>query len=82
MSNFARVLVELKSERKRTENELHRIDDAISALRGLGARGTNGTRTAKGMRRGPRRLSAAARKRISMAQKARWAKYKQLKKAA
>ena len=84
MSNFGRVLSELQSQRKRTENELHRIDDAIGALRGLaGGRGAGRNHNARTF--GPRRrrqLSVAARKRISMAQKARWAKFKAMKKAA
>ena len=84
MSKFTRVLSELQSERKRAESELSRIDNAISALRGLaGGRGAgrnHSTRTFGS--RGRRQLSAAARRRISMAQKARWAKYKAMKKAA
>lgn len=82
MSNFGRVLSELQSERKRAENELNRIENAISALRGLaGGRGAGRNHTARtfGHRR---QLSAAARKRISMAQKARWAKFKAMRKAA
>ncbi|HET7442426.1 MAG TPA: hypothetical protein VFJ47_14075 [Terriglobales bacterium] len=85
MANFARVLTELQSQRKRAENELNRIDSAISALRGLaGGRGAGRNHTARAFGTGRRRLSAAARRRISMAQKARWAKYKQqqMKKAA
>ena len=81
MSTFARVLSELQSERKRAENELNRIDNAITALRGLaGGRGPARNHTTSS--RGRRQLSAAARRRISMAQKARWAKYKAMKKAA
>ncbi len=52
-----RILAELKAERAR-------LDAAISAIEGVNSRGT---------RRGRRRLSAAARTRISEAQKARWA---------
>lgn len=49
------------------EAERDRLDKAIAALRGTAV--GNG-------RRGRRRLSAAARKRISAAMKARWAKRK------
>jgi hypothetical protein len=84
MSNFGRVLSELQSERKRAENELNRIDNAISALRGLaGGRGTGRNHTVKSFgTRQRRQLSAAARRRISQAQKARWAKFKAMRKAA
>ena len=84
MSTFNRVLSELQSERKRAENELSRIDNAINALRGLaGGRGAGRNHTARAVgSRGRRQLSASARRRISMAQKARWAKYKATKKAA
>lgn len=86
MANFVRVLSELQSARKRAENELNRIDNAISALRGLagGRRGAGRNHIARAFGPRQRRLSAAARRRISMAQKARWAKYKQqqMKKAA
>jgi hypothetical protein len=63
----AAILAELTAERDR-------LDQAIAALRGKG-----NTRTVTGKpdgRRGKRRLSAAARKRISDAQKKRWAERK------
>ena len=82
MSTFARVLSDLQSERKRAENELNRIDNAISALRGLAGGRSAGRNHSTRAARGRRQLSAAARRRISMAQKARWAKYKAMKKAA
>jgi hypothetical protein len=50
------------------EGEIVRLQTAASVLRGLG-RNSSGTG-----RRATRRLSAAARKRISDAQKKRWAK--------
>jgi hypothetical protein len=59
---------ELRGERDRLAKELGRLDQAISVLSGLGKGG--------GRRGGKRRLSAAARKRIADAQKARWAKWK------
>lgn len=62
--NENRILQALKEE-------LDRIQSAIAALEGSGA-GLRGGRR-KGRKR---RLSAAARKRISEAQKARWAKQK------
>jgi hypothetical protein len=63
MANFAGVLKELEQERDRLNQVIQVIGDFV---------GRNGT----GVRaRGPKRtLSAAARRKISLAQKARWAK--------
>ena len=55
------IIAALKAERQR-------IDKAIAALGG----GSRAARTTQG-RRGPRHMSAEARKRISDAQKRRWA---------
>ena len=49
--------------------ERQRIDKAIAALGG----GSRTVRGAQGGRRGPRHMSAEARRRISEAQKRRWA---------
>ncbi len=68
MPNLSRTVNELRSERNRLAKELDRLDEAISVLSGLGKGG--------GRRGGKRRLSAAARKRIADAQRARWAKWK------
>jgi hypothetical protein len=63
MANFAGVLKELEQERSR-------LDQAIAVIGKLvGRNGTRGQTTEKG-----RTLSAAARRKISLAQKARWAK--------
>jgi len=60
--------------------EKSRIENAIVALEASTGRLTNGKRRKAGQqvkngrrKKGPRRLSAAARKRISQAAKARWA---------
>jgi hypothetical protein len=76
MDNLARVITELQSENRRLESELKRVQGALTVLRGLNSDGRKG---ATGKVR--RKLSAAARKRIADAQKARWAKWK-AKKAA
>jgi hypothetical protein len=77
MPNLSKTVNELRSERTRLARELDQLDQAISVLSGLGKGGG-------GRRGGKRRLSAAARKRIADAQKARWAKWKakQQKRAA
>ena len=66
MQNLNRVIAGLQSENRRLESELARVRGALAALRGL---------SGKGITLAPRRrLSAAARKRIADAQRARWAK--------
>ena len=83
-----RVVKELQSERRRLQNEVERFDAALSALNNLnGASRGRGRRRAVGSRatvRPQRHMSAAARRRMAAAQKARWAKLRQerLKKAA
>jgi hypothetical protein len=64
------IISELEAERER-------LDQAISALRGL-----HGRRTGVAGRRGRRRLSAAAKRRISEMMKKRWAERKRAAKAA
>jgi len=62
MTDLGAVLEQLKEERAK-------LDRAIAALSGLGS-------NSSASRRGKRTLSAAARKRIAAAQRARWAKFK------
>jgi hypothetical protein len=62
MKNMFVVVQQLKKERERAQEEVQRIDQALAAL-GSSSNGT--TRT----------MSAAGRRRISLAQKARWAKH-------
>lgn len=58
--------------------EKDRLEQAISALEGAG-----GSKIGSGMgRRGRRRLSAAAKRRISVMMKKRWAERKKAAKAA
>jgi hypothetical protein len=63
------------------ESERDRLEQAISALRGsMGGR--RGLAVAGSGRRGRRRLSAAAKRRISEMMKKRWAERKRAAKAA
>jgi len=62
MGNVSGVVQQLKKELERAENEVGRFRAALSAL---GSSVSNGNR---------RTLSAEARKKISLAQRARWAK--------
>jgi len=77
MLNVQSVLNELRNQRRRTQAELKRLDRAIAALRPLSS-GNPGTERGRGIKR---TLSAAARRRISQAQKARWAKIRRQKAA-
>ena len=62
MGNLSVVVQWLKRERDRAQKEVQRLDAALVAL---GSGSSNGA---------SRIMSAAGRRRISMAQKARWAK--------
>jgi hypothetical protein len=64
----SKILVQLRSERER-------IDQAIQALESLDGISTRRTANPAGGRK-RRRLSAEARRRISQAQKKRWAAQK------
>lgn len=80
MANLSQLVIDLEAQRKKAKNDLDRLDAAIATLRKLnGGGGVSNIGTA---RRGRRRLSAAARKRIADAQRARWAKWKQQQKRA
>jgi hypothetical protein len=64
MKNLSGVVQQLKRERERAQQEVRRIDSALAALGSLSSNGYSRQHT----------MSAAGRKRISLAQKARWAK--------
>jgi hypothetical protein len=64
MKNMSVVVQQLKKEREHVQQQLQRIDEALAAL---GSGSSNGA---------SRTMSAAGRRRISLAQKARWAKAK------
>lgn len=73
MSNLNSALQQLKDERKQAQAHVEQLDQAISVIEGLSGR--SNTRISNGTS-GGRSLSAAARKRISEAQRARWAQRK------
>jgi len=75
MLNLRKVVQQLKNERTRTQAKLDQLDTALKVLGGVGTTGsrTAGRRTTSGNRRP---MSAAAKKRIAAAQRARWAKWK------
>jgi hypothetical protein len=68
------VISELQKERKRLEDELHRVAAALTAFGNVYMRGSQ-PKAAVATRK-KRTISAAGRKRIAAAQRARWAKIK------
>jgi hypothetical protein len=73
MLNLSAIVKQLEAQRKQVQSELGRLDAAIGALRGSST--SNGSGTIRAASHRPRRhLSAAGRRAISLAQKARWAK--------
>ena len=79
MVNLAQVIKGLRAERSRAQKEVDRLEKAIGALQKLGGNpGRHAQENETGKRR---RLTAAARNRISRAQKVRWAKLRQQKAA-
>lgn len=69
MDKLDQALAALKAESKRLEQELRKVRSAITALHGASNDGRE--ITARG-----RTLSTSARKRIAVAQKARWSKWR------
>ena len=73
MANLGQILKQLQGKRKHTQKELGHLDEAIAAFEKL-----VGNNPGPGRPRKARwKLSAAARRKISRAQKARWAKVRQ-----
>ena len=66
------IIKTLRTERTQTQKELAKLDKVISALRELS--GTTSTPSSNGK---GHTMSAAARRKIGKAQKARWAKVRQ-----
>ena len=72
MPNLAQIVTELEARRNQVRQELGRLDTAIAALRGSGSR--DGSKPGLGGTPLRRTMSAAARRKISQAKKAWWAK--------
>ena len=73
MANLSRIVGDLEVQRKQVRYQLDRIDTAISAIRGLSDRNGASGHSSR-IIRPRRRLSAAARRKISQAKRAWWAK--------
>ena len=73
MANLEGALEQLREERKRAEEQAEQLGSAILAIEGILGR-SSGSRNG---RQPGRVVSAAARRRMAQAQKARWARVRQ-----
>jgi hypothetical protein len=71
MPNFDNALQQLRQERSRAQVEVDKYDQAISVIESL-----NGTGVSQNTHQPKRIISAASRRKMALAQKARWAKAK------
>ena len=68
MPNFDSALQQLREERRGTQLRLEKLDQVISGIESLNGKGVSGKIT-----RPTRIVSAASRRKMARAQKARWA---------
>ncbi len=69
MSNLTGALQELREERSRAQSQVERLDQAISVIESL-----NGSGTSRNATQPKRIISAASRRKMALAQRARWAR--------
>ena len=81
MTNIAKAIDRLREERREAQNQVQKLGVAISVLEKL-TRSSGAKVHTVASHHAKRVLSAAGRRRISLAQKARWAKVRQARKAA
>jgi hypothetical protein len=73
MPNLDGIVRELKTQRDRAQREVEQLNAALTALGNLGSGNGRSKRVLVGIRK---TMSAAARRKIAAAQRARWAKWK------
>jgi hypothetical protein len=73
MGNLNNALQELRSERKQAQLQVEKLDQAISVIESLNGSGTSRNATPPTTRI----ISAASRRKMAQAQKARWARARQ-----
>jgi hypothetical protein len=75
MGNLNNALQELRAERKQAQLHVEKLDQAISVIESLNGSGTSGkaTQPTKIISVPTRIISAASRRKMARAQKARWA---------
>ena len=78
MAQLGKILRQLRAQRAGAQAEVDRLDRAIEALSDVERKAGRAAGPGRG---GPRHMSAAARKRIADAQRARWAKIRAAKAA-
>ena len=71
MTNLTNVLEQVREEQRQAQEQVQKLQGAISVIEELVGR--NSRASARNNARPKRRVSAAARKLLSQAQKARWA---------
>jgi hypothetical protein len=69
MGNLTNALQVLRAERKQAQSQVEKLDQAISVIESL-----NGSVTLQNSNQPTRIISAASRRKMARAQKARWAK--------
>jgi phage major head subunit gpT-like protein len=69
MASLTNALQQLRAERSRAQLELEKLDQAISVIESL-----NGTGASRKSTRPTRVVSAASRRKMALAQRARWAR--------
>jgi hypothetical protein len=77
MTNVNQALLRLREDCRQAQQQVEKLTEAIRVLEGLSKNGSSSR-----VGRAKRVLSAAGRRRISLAQKARWAKMRQQQKKA
>jgi hypothetical protein len=71
MGNLSSALQQLRAERKQAQSRVESIDQAISVIESL-----NGSATTRTANQPTRIISAASRRKMARAQRARWARAK------
>ena len=71
MPNLKDALQQLRQERSRAQAEVEKLDEAISVIESL-----NGSGVSRKGTRATRIVSAASRRKMAQAQKARWARHR------
>ena len=76
MGNLTNALQELRAERKQAQLNVEKLNQAIAVIESLNGTGTSGqaTQPTRTVSAPSRVISAASRRRMALAQQARWAK--------